>query len=194
MLAFERRNRTRHARRNHRDLQAKARRVFEFGDRLVGRMHRDCGGRRDPVAELSADLRVHRVQRATCDPPHLAVVNRRQRESERGIQDRKIDAEIVQPAVQQPRRHHGREVVRVVGDAPPCAAHVAGVAISARAGRMLAKLAIVALEHPAAADLLKIFVEERGGLDQMPVGVDHRMIEPVAERSHLRDSFRWSHA
>ena len=189
MLALEPGNRTRHARRNHRDLQAKARRVFELCDCFVGRMHRDRGGRRDSVAKLSADFRVHRVQRTTRDSPHLIVVNRRQREPERRIQDRKVDAEIVQPGVEQPRRHHRREVVRVVDDAPPCAAHVAGVAISTRTGRMIAKLAIVALEHPAAADLLKVFVEERRRLDQMPVGVDHRMIQPIAQRPHLRDLF-----
>ena len=54
---------------------------------------------------------------------------------------------------------------------------------------MIAKLAIVALEHLAAADLLKVFVEERRRLDQMPVGVDHRMIEPIAQRPHLRNLF-----
>ena len=50
---------------------------------------------------------------------------------------------------------------------------------------MLAKLAIVALEHVAPADLLKIFVEERSRLDEMPVGVDHRVIQPIAERPHF---------
>ena len=189
MREFERGNRTRHPRRDHRDLQAKARRVFEFGDCLIGCMHGDRGGRRDPVSELPADFRVHRVQRATRDPPHFAVMDRRQRQSQRGIQNGKIDAEIVQPAVQQPRRHHRREVVRVVDDAPPCAAHIAGVAVSARAGRMFAQLAIVALEHAAAADFLKVFVKKWGRFDQMPVRVDHRMIEPIADGSHFTDSF-----
>jgi hypothetical protein len=54
---------------------------------------------------------------------------------------------------------------------------------------MLSKLAVVALEHVGAADLLQIFVEERSGLDQMPVGVDHRMSQAIAERPHSRDIF-----
>jgi hypothetical protein len=189
MRAFERGNRSRHSGRDHRDLQAHPRRTFEFADRFIGSVHRDRGGRRDSVAKLSADLRVHRIQGATCDPPHLGIEDRRQRQPERGIQNGKIDAELIKPAVQQARRHHGREIVRVVRDAPPGAAHVARVAISARARRMLAQLAVVSLEHPGSADFLKIFVEERCGLDQMAVAVDHRMIEPVAERSHSSNVF-----
>jgi len=54
---------------------------------------------------------------------------------------------------------------------------------------MFAQLAIVALEHPGAADLLKVLVEKWGRFDQMPVCVDHRMIEPIADGSHFTDSF-----
>jgi len=54
---------------------------------------------------------------------------------------------------------------------------------------MLAELAIVALEHVGAANLLQIFVEERSRFDEMPVGVDHRMSQAIAERPHSRDIF-----
>src|ERR1700688_5003768 len=91
--------------------------------------------------------------------------------------------------MEQSWRHHGCEIVSVVDDAPPCAAHIARVAIAARAGGIVAKLAIVTLEHLAAADFLQIFVEERRRFDQVTVSVDHGMIEAVAECAYAGNCF-----
>ena len=54
---------------------------------------------------------------------------------------------------------------------------------------MFAQLAMVAMTRSGAAGLLQVMVEKWGRLDQMPVPIDDRMIEPIADGSHFTDSF-----
>ena len=167
--------------RDHRDLEPQPRRVFELFNCLARRMHRNRGGRRQSIAICAANLRVHDVECAACRPPHVGVVDRRERQPQRRIHHGEIDSDFLEPLMQQPRRHHRRQVVGIVADSPPCAAHVARVAITARAGRMLAQLGAVAICHLRAADLGQVMMKQRLRLDQMSVGVDYRMIELRAQ-------------
>ena len=182
MFTFERGNRTRDAGGNHRHLEAVGVCEFELRDRLLRCMHRDRRGRRETIAKRRADFRIHRVERAHRAAAHVAIVNGRQREAQGRVHDREVDADFVEPLMKQLRRHHRREVVRIVADAPPCAAHVAGLAVAAGAGRMLPQLALVSIGEVLAAGLLQIVLEQRRGLDQVAVAIDDRMIEFRAKR------------
>ena len=97
-------HRPRHQAAEHRDLEAElARAVLELGDRLLRRVGGDAGGRRDAVAEVAEVLSGEGVERAAGGPPRLVVGDARHPQPHRGIEDRKVDPELVQPLVEQPR-------------------------------------------------------------------------------------------
>ena len=105
--------------------------VFEFGDRLVRRVRRDhCSGR-NPVGKGREQIRLVDVERATRRHPRLFVVAARQAHAGRGEKHGEVDAEFIQPLVQERRHHGGGAVARVPGGDTPerLLRHVFGAAL-----------------------------------------------------------------
>ena len=95
-------------------------RVVELRDRLVGRVHRDLRDRRHAVGVREVDLGVERVERAARHLAQLGVEDRERREPAARVEHREVDAELVEPLVEQARQVRGGAVERVRGgQAPP---------------------------------------------------------------------------
>src|SRR5215469_1080850 len=187
---LQRRNRPCHSRRYHHRSKPETCCIFKLCDCFLGCVHRNHGGRRDPIAIGSANFRIHRVDRAAGGAAHGGVENGGERQSESRIHDGKIDPNLLEALMQKPRRHDGGKIVGVVTDPPPRSAHFPLGPIRARCRGMLAQFAMVTLHQLVAADLAQVVVEQRRRFDQVAVAVDYRMVELCAERSDTADLFR----
>ena len=95
-------------------------RVLEHLDRLVGRVRGHDGNRLEPVPETGVRLRVIGVERACGRDAQVGVVEAHHGESVGGVADGDVDAEFVEPFVQERREHRAGAVVRVLaGQSPP---------------------------------------------------------------------------
>jgi len=96
---------------------------FELLDCLVRRVHRDHGGRGQPVAEVAEIIRSDDIEAADHRAPGLLVVDARDAQTRGRIDDAEVDPQLVEAVVQHPRHHRGGAVARIGGLAPPIAFH-----------------------------------------------------------------------
>ena len=163
-------------------------------DRLRGRVHRDRRGRRDAVRAVAEDLGAVAVERAARGIAQRRVLDVRVRETGARVDHGEVDAELGQALVQQCGQGRGGQVERILGRRPerravhalapalleaerfPATLHAPvveePVAPGERDGRLAAREALRELEEPV--------LEDRLQLEQMPVGVDHRVTEAGA--------------
>ena len=171
--------------------------VLELRDRLLGGVHRDVRGRCETIPVRRVDLGVEGVQRTAGDLPDLVVLDRRRRERAAAVEHREVDAED--------RRGAGTSAAagarsRGPGCSPPAATtrtgRVAQVARRSSHERLLHGRSTMSsksmpptsrkrFDHLRTADLAHEVLEEgqedRCGLDDVAVGIDHRMAEFRAE-------------
>ncbi len=170
--------------------------MVELRDRLGRRVRRDLRDRRHAVGIGEVDLGVERVQRAARHLAQLVALDRERHESAARVEHREVDPELVEPFVEQARQVRGGAVERVRGgQAPPRRARRPELALARlreRAPRAQHHVVEVdsargleARREVAAADVLHVVEEEgaedRDRLDDVAVGVDHRVSEPRAQ-------------
>src|SRR5205085_11909300 len=99
----------------HRDLIAELLDgVIELLDRLLGSMHRDDRRRGHAVGEIAEILGRDDVVGAAGSPPSLAVADPRYPKAAGRVDDREVEPDLVEALVEEPRKHRGREVARVL--------------------------------------------------------------------------------
>ena len=155
---------------------------FQFGDRLVGGVHRDDRRRGQPVAELGEIIGRDDVVGADHGAAGGVVLNARKAQPGGRVDDDEIEAELVEAVVKQARHHRGGAVERVLRLAAPerRLADALGAPLGGRhrqrvAGRphRLQK----AVRGQVAADLAHLVAEHRIVFDPMPVAIDDRMVD-----------------
>jgi hypothetical protein len=120
---------------------------LQLGDRLLGREHRDHGGRRQPVRELGEVFVGDDVEAAHHGAPGLVVGNARDAEAGGGIDHAEIDAELVEPVVEHARHHRRGAIARVGRLARPVALH-GDAALLALGDRQAERVGDAALARP----------------------------------------------
>jgi len=168
----------------HRDLQPELTgAVRELVDGLLGRVHGDDGGRRDPVGKVAEGFGREDVERAAGGPAPRVVGDAGNAEPDGRVEDREVDTQLVQTLVEEPRQHSRRPVARVprggrpeglLGDAAPSP-------LCHRERQGLTHLAPdrqEALRGTIAADTPELVAHDRAILQPVPVGVDHGMTQP----------------
>ena len=183
--------RARHAAAEHADLRAELPGdEFEFGDRLLGGVHRDDRGRGQPVAEPVEIIGRDDVVGADHGASGLVVLDARQAQPGGRIDDREIDADLVEPGVEHFRHHRRRTVERVLGLTVP------EIRLRDAAPGALGRLQLEGVgrrfeggEEPVgplvAAGLAHLFAEDRGIFEPMSVAVDDRVRQ-------VRADFGWA--
>ena len=168
--------------------------VIERGERLGRGVHGDDRDGLHPVAMATADLREVAVV-GTRDPdPQLVVGRAEQAERAGAEQQGEVDAELIEPLVQQVG-HDGRRPVEGVRrrNPPPGVPERPGAA--SLLDRQVAKAGSAAhrLVVPLGDGLTRLFDEQvahdRRELDQVPVAIDDRMVDLVADRVDGARSF-----
>ena len=147
-------------------------------------MHRDDRDRNQAVAVLAEYLGLHPVECAAHREAHFGVVEMNRKKTEARIDDRYVEPEVVEPAIEQARKRAGRAIQSVArGMRPP------GRARDTISPPLVRRRAIPrGLEHEPAdsigelrAGLALKVIEQRGlELGDMSVGVDYRMIQARA--------------
>ncbi len=157
--------------------------MVELLDRLLGGEGGDDRHRFEPVAVVGVDLRVVRVQSSGDRAPHLFVGHREHREPEARIEQQEVEPELLRAAVRERRQRDGHAVEGVLlGKTPEDAGgHEPRVVGRERAPHEL----LVAIGHAVSRHFADDVVHEREELEEVPVGVDHRMVEPGSDPSHL---------
>ena len=198
VLALDFRNRAQHVTREHEGLEPKAGRELKFLDRFFGRVHRDHADAGHAVFETGEHVGVVEVVRTGRRPAQFVVAHARQRdhlEAEARVDDRVVEADLVEALVQQPRQHRGAPVEGVLGgNGPPhrnrspvveplLRGHVEGAAAVAHVADPL-------LRHPGATDLAEVLEEHRHHLELVRVGVHDGMVEARLELTRPRRCFR----
>ena len=118
VLACEVGHRAQHVAREHERLEPERGRELELLDRFVGRVHRDHAGRDHAITEPGEHLGVVEVVRARRRAPQLVVAHARQRDHLQAgarVDDREVEADLVESLVEQARQHGGAAVERVLG-------------------------------------------------------------------------------
>ena len=179
---------------HHRAQAELADRVLELGDGLFGRERRDARDRQDPVAVRRVHLGDVDVERARQCGPQLVVGEVDRGEPVRRVGDRDVDADLVEPLVQQLREHRGRAVERVARrDPPPRDTHERQLApLRGRehcVSRPLSTTRSKRSATDAPRELDEDVAHERQVLDDVPVAVDDRMVDPVADLGDLGAAF-----
>ena len=156
---------------------------MQLGDGLGGVGHRDHRHRLEPVAQPVEHLHGVAVERAREDRPQLRRRRQSGEEPVGGVQDGVVEAELVEPLVQQRWNRACRAVERVAGrDRPPAGPEDAAPPPLFPWGE---------LEHPGPAahhlvqtlrgvltgEVHNVVAHERHELDLVAVGVDHGMVE-----------------
>src|SRR5579863_1050285 len=170
----------------HDRLQAERLDVLQLRERLGGRMHRDGGGGREAVGELTKNVRDIHIEAATGRLPHLGVADRIEAETGRRVEHGEIDAEFVEAMVEQLRQHRSGAIARVPGRKRPPgllgAALVAPLRIAHRDNlrdHVVARLEAVG--RFVARDFSDVVENHRLVFDPVPVRIDYRMAEPRAQ-------------
>ena len=167
-------------------------RVLELGERLLGRVHRDDPDRCQLGAVIAELLGVEGVERVRDGAAQVAVVEIRGHEAVGRVEDGVVDADLVEPLREQRGQERRAAVERVARrKSPPRRAHE----------RLRAHLLAREVAHQAArrgdevepghrgvAGLLAQDVAHDGQvLDQVPVRVDDRMVDPRADLFDVHD-------
>src|SRR5215472_9516946 len=114
VLALERRNRTAGRGRQHNRFHSQhLYYVFQLGDRLLGRVHRNHRYGCQSIAEFAEDLGVIHVKGAAYRLAQLPIPQFGGEHAEARVDDREIKAELIHPAMQQTRKRAGGTVKRV---------------------------------------------------------------------------------
>ncbi|MGR6999032.1 hypothetical protein ACU686_14285 [Yinghuangia aomiensis] len=165
--------------------------MVEFGDGFLGGEHGDRGDRGETVAVGAVDLGVVAVECAREGAAQLVVGKLGHREAVGGVEDREVDADLVEALVHQVRQHAGGAVEGVGGrDSPHGGGVDAQVAALGAVGDGTAPVGGVAhlLEHggEVGAGVLGDEVAHQGQVfDQVAVAVDDGVVEPAADRGDL---------
>ncbi len=159
--------------------------VLELGDCFLRCVRRDDPHGAQAIAVRRVALRVVPIacprQRAT----HLVVVECHRHQTQRRVQQREVDADVVEALVQQLRQHRGGAIERVhTRQRPPSRTAVTHGAPSRIVHCAHERRAADHLVEPA-RDVVAGLVgnqipHQRHELDAMTVGVDHGVIESSA--------------
>ncbi len=163
-------------------------------DRLLRRVHRHHGCRRDAMGVRPEHVGVHLVDRARDGPAQLLVRIGDVEEAERGVEHREVDPEVVEPLVEELRDHRRRAIQGAGGLAPPRRA--GGPAVEPLGRRHVVPAAVdvrrrhlpESLDDRRPGDLAEVVEEDRHRLEPVSVAVDHGMVELSTHRSGLRVS------
>ena len=156
---------------------------LQFFNRLLGRVHGNHRSRGQAVLQALELLgRIH-IERAAGGPAHLLVAQKGgEQGAPGGIHDRKVQAQLAHPFVQQPGQHGRGPVPRILGRHPPPGRLQHPPLTALLAGQLspllIAKLVgdfLVALDNALAADLVQILHGRGFKLDPVTIGIDHRM-------------------
>jgi hypothetical protein len=192
-----RRHRPLHVVGDHDDLHAQlAHRVGGFLDGLLRSVDRDHRGGGDAGTIGREHLRVHPVHRARAGAAQLLVGIAHVEETQGGVEQAEVDAEVVQPLVEEARDHGGGAVEGIGGLAPPGGPVLPPVSPLLAAPLVPAGLRLLLHEmvgHRRARHLPEIVEEDRHRLQPVAVAVDDGMVEPGADGGGL-GVFRVSHA
>ena len=189
LLLSDRRHRPSHQPADHDDLEAELRgRELQLFDRLLGRIHRDDRGGDDAIAIGTELIRGEHVVRPADRAAHARVLQAMVREPGGRIDDRDVDAEIVQPLVHQPREHRGRTVEHVFARRRPEALH-AGAAPSTLLERHLQRVRDPRrrqgepFDRGLTGDLAELLAHHRQVLEPVAVRVHDGMMQARVELS-----------
>ena len=156
--------------------------MIHLGEGLLGREHGDRRHRDQPVRVRAEGLGHVGVERAGEGPAQLVVGEGGDGEAVGGIEDRNVDPDLVEALVKQLGHHRGGAVGRVAGGKPPpgCAgdAHLAAQlgGHPPNGGGTVDHL-VEAGGHVVARDVDDEVANPWEELDDVTVGVDHRMIQ-----------------
>ena len=176
--------------REHRGLESElAHRVLELVDRELRVEHRYQRADRRAVAVRGEQVGERAVRGSAPQSDQLVVGRLQVGEGHRRVEQREVDAHLVEALVEQRGEVRGRTVARVLRRPAPPRRHRA----PARTARALVRrkdrgrvgetcVARVPVAHRAPAHLLEVgehlLVEHGRELDEVPVGVDDRMRQP----------------
>src|SRR6266852_5544443 len=189
-----------HITRHHDGLEAEfANRIFEFGDCLLRRMHRDGRDRQEAVGIAGEHVDLHLVERAAYCGTHFVVRNLDGEKAERRIDDRKIETKFRKTLMEQLREHRGRKILRMAGrQCAPGGAHAA--ALVTFEGRKIAPARVEerivvnvakALDYRGAADVFEVIPKNHVAFDLMAVRIDDRLAQAGANCGGLGRVFRF---
>jgi hypothetical protein len=176
-----------HAGRDHRDPQSLRTSEAKLLDRLLWRVHRNHGGWGEHLRMRQPELCEQGIEAANRGEPDLLVGDRAERQTERGIDDREVDPDLVEPLRHQRRDHHGGLVVGVGWRRPPRAARQPLFARSL-AGEEIRNRLPEPFDRAPPGNAFDGIEHHRHGLEQVAVRVDDRMIDPTADRLDLAPS------
>ena len=157
-------------------------RVVQLVDCLFGREHGDHGDRFEPVTELGESFRVIRVERACRGLANFVVRASKHGQAVARIEQREVDADLVEPCVHQLRQRRGHPVEGVLGRVPVEDPYRHESFVRGEAG------AVKPLQtaHQLLARLLADEIEHgRHDLEQMTVAIDDRMVDRVLDGRDL---------
>ena len=183
IIGRDRWNPPRHGAPEHADLGAELlRHEFQFGDRLVRRVHRDDRGRGHAVAEILEIAGRDDVIGADHGAPCLVVDDARQAQPGGRVDDGEIGADFVEALVQEMRHHRGGAVEGISGLPGPEARHGDLAATPLRRAHLQraqgrVHRGEVAIGRLVASHLAHLLRKHRIVFDPMPIAVDDRVVE-----------------
>ncbi len=165
--------------------------MFEFGDCLGRRMHRDRRGRGELVLQPLERVGDEAVEAVARGAPHLFVaeISGEQARSA-GIKDHEVKSQFRQPLVQHPGKHRGGAIRCSGGQTPPGRLRVAPVQTDiARRQRGVAEGNgfLEPLNQGRSRVLAQVLREGGCVIDPMAVGIDYGMAQPGANRCGFTD-------
>jgi len=169
--------------------------VFQLFDCFRGRVHRDDGGGRDPVgvgAILVGDVAIEGTAGSAAQ---FFIFDRADEQAGGRIENREVEAKLVEPLVKQPRQDRGSAVERVLaGNDPEGFLRDAGLApLGGSHAQRIADPVIGPLHRigdPLSANFLEILENRWAELYVVSVGIDYGIAELFADRP---GRFIWMH-
>ena len=161
-------------------------RVLQSGDRLLGSVHRHHRRRGEPVGDVGERLGVISVERPACRLAELGVLGAQEGHPHRRVDDREVEAELVEARAQQPGEGRRGQVEGVARrERPPreSGAPLPGPLLVGEQvpGQLQAERR--ARRRGVDRDALGAHVcgQSRPELEGVAVGVDHGMAQPLAD-------------
>src|SRR2546425_411637 len=133
-----------------------------------------------PCQPMLPECAVTATFRSTHARPNLLIGVVDVEQPERGVEQAEVDAEVVEPLVEEFRHHGGGPVERVARLAPPRGPErplVQSLLAGHRVPAALDVLALEVLDERRPADLLQVVEEDRHWLEPVAVAVDDRVVE-----------------